>query len=242
MGSPVSRAIWVLRATRVRVEYKDPEERTDLRAPRVPRDPMENLVPWVQLERRENSESLDCPDTLEGKVQRVPTVSLVSREPMARKERGEPPANPAREANADQRAHVADAAPEDRRENQVLRAHQATTDPPVHQERGDLKDHRDRSVSPDLKDQMAHQEKMGCPDTQDREERRASKERPDLQDPEGWLDRRVQPERWDPAASVGTQVLPVHLVSKVYPELLEKRVERVIQVPRGAEANLVPQA
>lgn len=203
---------------------------------------MENPVALVQLERRENSESLDCPGTLEGKAQRDPTVSLVFQEPMARKEQGEPLANLAQEANADQRVHVADAVPEDQQENQELRAHQATTDPPVHQERGDLKDRRDRWVSPDLKDQTAHQEKMGCPATQDREERRASKERPDPQDPEGWLDHRVQLERWDPLASAGTPVLPVHPGSKVYLELLEKKVERVIQVPRVLGASLVPQA
>lgn len=37
---------------------------------------------------------------------------------------------------------------------------------------------------------------------------------------------RAQLERQDPAENEDTQVLLVHLVSKVYPELLEKKGER----------------
>lgn len=39
-------------ASRVRLEYWDPEERTALRAPRASQDPMEKLAAWDQLERR----------------------------------------------------------------------------------------------------------------------------------------------------------------------------------------------
>lgn len=46
------------------------------------------------------------------------------------------------------------------------------------------------------------------------------------------MDHRARLERQDPAESEDTQALLVHLVSKVSLELLEKRVERVIQVPR----------
>lgn len=159
-------------------------------------------------------------------------VSLDSPVRMARRERGELPAKQAQEGNVAQRVHVAAVVLEDQQESQVQRAPQAMMDLLAHLERGDLKDHRDPSVSPDLKDPMAHQEKMGCPVIPDREERRASKERQDLQDPEGWLDHRAQLERQDPAESEDTQALLVHLVSKVYLELLEKKVERVIQVLR----------
>lgn len=214
------------------MEYWESEERTALRAPRASLDPTENLVPWDQLERRENLESLDCLDTLEDKVPRAPMASMDSLGRMARKGQGESPANLVLEGNVAQRVHVVGVAQEDQQENQAQRAPQAMMDPPAHQERGDLKDHRDLSVSLDPKDPMAHQEKMGCLVIQDRGERRASKERQDLQDPEEWLDHRVQLERQDLVVSEDIQALLVHLVSKVYLDLLEKKVERVIQVPR----------
>lgn len=227
-----SKVTWVSRVTRVRLEYWDPEERTALRAPRASQDPTEKLAAWDQLERRENLESLDCLGTLEDKVPRAPMASLDSPGQMARRERGESPANLALEDNEAQRVHVVGVALEVQQENQVQRAPQAMMDLLARQERGDLKDHRDLSVSPDPKDPMAHQEKMGCPVIQDREERRASKERQDLQDQEGWLDHRVQLGRRDPVESEDIQALLVHLVSRVYLEPLEKKVERVIQVPR----------
>lgn len=177
-------------------------------------------------------ESLDCLGTLEDKVPRAPMASLDSPGRMARRAQGESPANLVLEGNVAQRVHVVDVVLEDQLENQVQRAPQAMMDLPARQERGDLKDHRDLSVSLDPKDPMAHQEKMDCLVIQDRGERRASKERQDLQDLEGWLDHRVQLERRDPVESVGIQALLVHLVSKVYLELLEKKVERVIQVAR----------
>lgn len=143
------------------------------------------LVLWDQLERRANLESLDCLGTLVDKAPRAPTASLDSPGQMARREQGESPAKQALEDNVVRRVHVVAVVLEDQRESQVQRALQAMMDPGVHQERGDLKDHRDPSVSPDLKDPTVRQEKMGCPVILDREERRASKERQDLQDLEG---------------------------------------------------------
>lgn len=126
---------------------------------------------------------------------------------------------------------------EDQQESRVQRAPQAMMDLLARLERGDLKDHRDPLVCQDPKDQTALQEKTGCPAILDSEERRASKERPDLLDPEGWLDHRVQLERSAPVESEDTQAPLVHPVSKVYLELLEKKVERVIQVLRVLAAN-----
>lgn len=175
-------------------------------------------------------ESLDCLGTLADKAPRAPPASLDSPGRTARKGRGESLAKQAPEGNEAQRVHVVAAVLEDQQESQVQRAPQAMMDLLARQERGDLKDHRDPSVSPDLKDPMAHQEKTGCPVILDRGERRVSKERQDLQDPEGWLDHRAQLERQDPAESEDTQALQVHLVSRVSLELLERRVERAIQV------------
>lgn len=182
-------------------------------------------------------ESPVCLGILEDKAPRAPTASMDSPGPTARREEGELLAKLAPEGNADQRVHVEAVVQEDQLENQVQRAPQAMMDLPAHQERGDLEDHRDPSVSPDPKDPMAHQEKMGCLVIPDREERRASTERQDLQDLGGWLDLRDQLERRDPAESEDTLDLLVHLVSKVYLELLERRVERVIQVPRAMVAR-----
>lgn len=182
-------------------------------------------------------ESLDCPGTLDDKALRAPTVSQDSPGRTARRGQGESPAKQAQEGNVAQRVHVVGVVLEDQQESQVQRAPQAMMDLLARQERGDLKDHRDPSVSPDLKDPMVHQEKMDCPVIPDREERRASKERQDLQDPEGWLDHRALQERQDLAESEDTQAPLVHLVSKVYPEQLEKRVERAIQVLRVQVAS-----
>lgn len=182
-------------------------------------------------------ESLDCLGTLVDKAPRAPTASLDSPGQTARREQGESPAKQAPEGNVAQRVHVVVVVQEDQQESQEQRAPQAMMDQGVRQERGDLKDHRDPSVSPDLKDPMAQQEKMDCPVILDSEERQASKERQDLQDPEGWLDHRDQLERQDPAEREDIQALLVHLVSKVYLELLEKRVERVIQVLRVLVAS-----
>lgn len=46
MDSLASKVTWVSRVTRVRLEYSDPEERTDLRAPKESQDPTEKLVAW----------------------------------------------------------------------------------------------------------------------------------------------------------------------------------------------------
>lgn len=162
--------------------HKEPEEKMGPRAPRARQDPAVMLVPQDQLERRENSESLDCLATLENKAPRAPLASLDLLEQMARKEQGESPAKQAREGSAAQRVLVVVAVQEDQQGSQVQRAPQAMMDLPAHQERGDLKGLRDLSVSPDPKDPMAQQEKMDCPVTPDRGERRASKERPDLLD------------------------------------------------------------
>ncbi|TKS79519.1 Collagen alpha-1(XI) chain [Collichthys lucidus] len=78
------------------------------------------------------------------------------------------------EGNVVQRVHVEDVVLEDQQESRVQRAPQAMMDLLALLERGDLKDHRDPSVSPDLKDQMARQEKMGCLVIPDREEKRLS--------------------------------------------------------------------
>ncbi|KAG7229044.1 hypothetical protein INR49_013163 [Caranx melampygus] len=161
-------------------------------------------------------------DGPEGPKGKAPMASLDSPGPMARREQGELLAKLALEGNVAQRVPVAAVVQEDQQENQVQR---------------DRKDHRDPSVSPDPKDPTAHQEKMGCLVIPDRGERRASKERQDLQDLGGWLDLRDQLERQDPAESEDTPDLPVHPVSKVYLELLERRVERVIQVPRDLVAR-----
>lgn len=207
------------------------------RAPRASQDPMESPVPWDHLERRENSESPVCLGTLVDKAPRVPMASLDSPGRTARREQGEPLAKQAPEGSVAQRVHVVGVVLEDQQESQVQRAPQAMMDQGVHQERGDLKDPKDLSASQDPKDPMAPQEKMGCQVIPDREERRASKERQDLQDLAGWLDRRAQLERQDPVESEDIQAPLVHLVSKVYLELLEKRVERVIQEVRVQVAS-----
>lgn len=207
------------------------------RAPREHQDQTESPVLWEQVERRENLESLDYLDTLVDKAPRAPTDSLDSQGRMERREEGESPAKQDREGSAAQRVHVVGVVLEDQPESQVQRALQAMMEQGVHQERGDLKDHRDPSASPDLKDQTDRQEKMGCPVTPDREERRASMERRDLRDLEGWLDLRARLERQDLAESEDTQALQVHLVSKVCLDLLEKRAERVIQVLRVVVAR-----
>lgn len=178
-----------------------------------------------------------CLGTLVDKAPRALTASLDSPGRTARREQGELPAKQAPEGSVAQRVHVVGVVLEDQQENQVQRAPQAMMDQGVHQERGDLKDLRDLSVSQDLKDPMALQEKMGCQVIPDREERRASKERQDLQDLEGWLDHRAQLERQDPAESEDIQAPLVLLVSKVYLDLLEKRVERVIQGVRVLVAS-----
>lgn len=141
-------------------------------------------------------------------------------------------ANLGLEGNVARRVHVVAVVPEDQQENQVQRVLQAMMDLPVGRERGDLKDHRDQLVSLDPKDPTVPQERTGCPVIQGREERQASKERPDPQDLEVWLDHRDQLEKQDPVESGDTRALLAHLVSRVYLELLEKKVERVIQVPR----------
>lgn len=182
-------------------------------------------------------ESLACPVTLADKALRAPMASLDLLEQTARRVQGESPAKQALEDNEARRVHVAVVVPEDQPESQVQRAPQAMMDLLARQERGDLKDHRDPLVSPDLKDPMALQEKMGCPVIPDRGERRVSKERPDLQDLEGWLDHRARLERPDLEESGDTQALLVLLVSKVCLELLGKRVERVIQALRVPVAS-----
>lgn len=62
--SLASKVTWVSRVTRVRMVYKDQEERMDLRAPRARQAPQERLVPLDRPERRGSLESLDCPGTL----------------------------------------------------------------------------------------------------------------------------------------------------------------------------------
>lgn len=155
----------------------------------------------------------------------------------ARKEQGELLANLALEGNVAQRVHVVAVVLEDQQESRVLRATQAMMDLPACQGSGDLKDHRDLSASLDPKDLMAHRGKMGCPVILDSGEKRASKERLDLRGLEEWLDHRDQLERQDQVESEDIPALLVHLVNKVYLELLEKRAERVIQVFRVLAAS-----
>lgn len=201
-----------------------------LRAPRASRGLVEKLVPLDQLERRENLVSLVYLGTLEDKVRRAPMASLDSQGQTARRVQGESQANLAPGDSVAQRVPVVGVVQEDQQENQVQRAPRAMMDLLVHQERGDLKDHRVLSVSLDPKDPMAQQEKMDYLVILGREERRASKGRQDLQDLEGWLDHRDPLERRDQVESEDIQALLVLLVSRVYLDLLEKRVERVIQV------------
>lgn len=237
MGSPASKVTWVLRVTRARVVFKDPEVRTDLRAPRASQDLVERPALSDWLERRGSSESQDCPGTLANKAPRARTDSLDSPGQTERREQGESPAKQALEGNVAQRVHVEAVVREDRQENQAQRAPQAMMDLLALLERGDPKALKDPLVCLDLKDQMALQEKTGCPAILDSEERRASKERPDLLDLEGWLDHRVQLERSAPAESEDIQDPLDHLVSKVYLEPLEKRAEREIQVLRVLAEN-----
>lgn len=237
MDSLALRVTWASRVTRERVACLAPEVKMVLRVPRASQDPMVKLVPWAQLERRENSESLDCLGTLEDKAPRAPMASMDSPGQMAKREQGESLAKLALEDNVAQRVHEGGVVLEDQRESQVQRAPQATMDLPARQESEDLKDRRDLSVFPDPKDLMDQQEKTACPVILDREERRASKGKLGLQDLEGWLDRRDQLERRGRVESEDIQAPLVHLVSKVYLELLEKRVERVIQVLRVTVAS-----
>ncbi|CAG5896467.1 unnamed protein product [Menidia menidia] len=174
-----------------------------------------------------NLESLDCRGTLGDKAPRAPMVSLDFLDPMAKKEPGELLANQAQGGNVAQRVHEEDEAREDQQGSQVQRAPQAMMDLLAHQESGDLKDHRDLLVSLDPKDLMAHLGKTDCPVILDNGERRGSKEKLDLQDLEGWLGLRDQLERQDQVENGDTQDPLVHLESKVYQELLEKRVERM---------------
>lgn len=208
-----------------------------LRVLRESQDRLGSLALWGQLERRENLEFLDCLVTLEDKGQRAPMAFLDSLGQTARKEQGELLANLALEGNVAQRVHAVAVVLEDQQESRVLRATQAMMDLPACQGSGDLKDHRDLSVSLDPKDLMAHQGKTGYPVILDSGERRASKGRLDLRGLEEWLDHRDQLERQDQVESEDTLALLVHLVNKVYLELLEKRVERVIQVFRVLAAS-----
>lgn len=237
MDSLALKVTWASRVTRVRVVYKDPEGKMALKVPKANQDPTEKLVPWDHLERRENLESLDYLVILENKASRAPMASLDFLEQMARKEQGELLANLVLEGNVAQRVLVVGVVLEDQQESPVQRAPQAMMDLPARQESEDLKDHRDQSVFPAPKALMAQQGKMGCLVILDRGERRASKERLDLQDLEEWLDHRDQLERQGQVENEDTQAPLVHLVSKVSLELLEKRVERVIQVLRVLVAS-----
>lgn len=221
-------------------ECRDPEERTDPRDLKANPDPAEKQDPWAPQERRVNSESLDCLDTLEDKDLRAPLVSMASLERTERKEQGELLANKAREDSVDRRDPEVVVEPEDPRENQDKRATRRTTDHPARLERGDLADLRDLSASLDPKGLTAQRGKMGCPDTQDREERLVSKERPDPQDLVEWSGHRVPQERLAPVESEVTREPLVPPVSRVCLELPAKRVERETRVLQASPAKWAP--
>lgn len=121
---------------------------------------------------------------------------------------------------------------EDQQENQGLRVPQGMMDLQVVLENGDLKDHRDLLGFQDLKDQMDLQERMDCQVTPASEEKPVSKERQDPLDLVELLVHRdllERPDLWASEAILDPQDPPE---SRVFLELLGKKVERVIQVLR----------
>lgn len=80
---------------------------------------------------------------------------------------------------------------------------------------------------------------MDCPVTLDREERQVSKERPDLLDLGVLLGHRALQEKLVLLESEAILDHQGPLESKVFLELLAKKVERVIQALKGLVGNLV---
>lgn len=212
----------------------------DPRARRENLDLPESPDPWVQPEKRENWAFPGYLGIQVGRVLRVPQASLDFPELTERKEGGALPAKQDPEDSAVQRVLVVDEVQGDQQENQDQRAPQGTMDLQVVPENGDLKDHRDLLGFQDLKVQMDLQERMGCQVTPDSEEKPVSKGRRDLQDPVVSLVHRDLQER--PALWVSEAILDPRdpLESRVFLELLGKKVEREIQVLRVLQGRWDP--
>lgn len=179
-----------------------------------------------------------CLATQEDKVLRAQLVSLASLEPMVRREEGVLLVKQAHEDKEDQRVLVVEEVPEVQQENLEQREQQEMMDQLVAQEREDSKDLRALLDWQALKDHLGLLERMDCPVTLDSEERLVSKERLDLLDLEVLLAHRALQEKLDLLEREDILDHQGPLESKVFPELLAKKVERVIQVLRGFLGNL----
>lgn len=223
------------------MDWLDPEVRMDRRARRVVRAPTVNLDPWDLLERRANLVFRDCLAIQDVKGQRVRPVSPDSQEPTERKEPGGWQGNLVQEGKEVRLVPVAHVVPEAQRENQALRAQQATTVHLVHPEREDLKGPRVPLVSQDQRAPLDHLERMGCPVTLVSGEKLVSKAKLARQDLEVLLDHRVQQEK--PALLVREDILDplVPPESKVSQVLVGKKVQREIQVLREVQEKTVLQ-
>lgn len=197
------------------------------------------LVLLAQVARRVNLEFPDCQDTQEDKDQRDLRVSKVSLVPMERKELGEQQESLAHADSEDQRALEERGDQEDQQEKLDQRVTQEMT---AHQdlpERGVCQGLRDQQVSQDQRAPLDLQGKTDCPDILDREERLVSKARPAPLVLQAWLDLRdqqVKPDQWEIGATLDLQV---HLVSRVYLELQEKKEPRAIPVLLAQPVRMV---
>lgn len=223
------------------MDCPDPEVRMDQRARRVVRVPMVNLDPWDLLEKRANLVFRDCPAIQDVKGQRVRPVSPDSQEPTERKEPGEWQGNLVQEVKEVRRVPVVHAVSEAQQESQALRAQQATTVHLAHPVREDLKGPRVPLVSQDRRAPLGHLERMGCPVILASGEKLVSKAKLAHQDLEVLLDHRVQQEK--PALLVREDILDplVPPESRVSQVLVEKKVQREIQVLWAVQEKTVLQ-
>lgn len=229
----VSREIWVSKATGVSSDWLVPEVRMDQRARRVVRAPMVKLVPWALQEKRANLVFRDYLAIRDVKGQRVRPVSPDSQEPTERKEPGVWQENPVQGDKEVQRVHVGVVVLEVQQENQALRAQQAMMAHLVHLVREDPKGPRVLLVSQGQKAPLDHLERTGCPVTLASAERRDSKAKLGHLDQEVLSGLRVQQERLAPLVREDILDPLVLLESKVFQVLLEKKVQREIQVLRA---------
>lgn len=223
------------------MDWPDPEVRTDQRARRVVQVPMVNLDPWDLLEKRANLVFRDCLAIQDVKGQRVRPVSPDSQEPTERKEPGELQGNSVQEVKEVQRVPVVHVVPEAQQESQALRAQRETTVRLAHPAREDFKGPRVPLGSQDQKAPLDHLGRMGCPVTLASGERLVSKAKLAHQDLEVLLDHRVQLEK--PALMVREDILDplVPPESKVFQVLVEKKVQREIQVLWAVQEKTVLQ-